>query len=132
MKTLVVDDDLPNRMLMHRFLSAYGPCLCVSSAAEAEAAFELAHRESAPFDCVFMDIMMPVKDGHQALASIREREKKLGITPGLEVKVVMISALDDTKNVSRSFFGGQAEAYMVKPVDLALLRATLREAKLIA
>jgi two-component system, chemotaxis family, chemotaxis protein CheY len=130
-KSLVVDDDPINRLILQRFLGVYGPCLCVGSAKDAEDAFDLGHREAQPFDCIFMDIMMPEKDGHQCLAALRERERELGIAPGGEARAVMISALDGMNKPGSSFFGGRVTTHVPKPVDLACLRAILAEAGLI-
>jgi two-component system chemotaxis response regulator CheY len=81
---------------------------------EAVEAFRLAHTENQPYDLVLMDIMMPEVDGIEALKRIREMEAKDGLEP--RVKVIMTTALDDPQTVMKSFYDGEASAYIVKPV----------------
>ena len=68
-------------------------------------------------DLVLMDIMMPVMDGNEALIKIREIELSLGIIGSDEVKVIMISALDDAKTVVKAYSKGGATSYIVKPIE---------------
>ncbi len=68
----------------------------------------MAWRKEQPYDLLCMDIMMPVMDGHEALLKIREMEKSLGIFGPEEVKVIMLSALDDAKTVMKAYYKGGA------------------------
>jgi two-component system chemotaxis response regulator CheY len=84
---------------------------------EAVEAFRMAWEESAPYAVVFMDIMMPKMDGHEALKRMRELERDMGIKPSNEAKVVMTSVLEDPKNVIEAYYGGSATSYLIKPID---------------
>ena len=55
-------------------------------------------------------------DGHEALKAIRQIESEHGINGLDRVKVIMTTALGDSKNVIGSFREG-CEAYIVKPVE---------------
>jgi len=59
---------------------------------------------------------MPNVDGQQALQEIREVEKEMGVKPEDAIKVIMISGLDDSKELHDAFFLGEAASYIVKPV----------------
>ncbi|SHO51890.1 response regulator, partial [Desulfopila aestuarii] len=84
---------------------------------EAVQAFRVALRKQQPYDLICMDIMMPIMDGHEALVEIREVEKSLGITGPEEVKVIMLSAIDDASTVMKAYYKGGATSYIVKPID---------------
>jgi two-component system, chemotaxis family, chemotaxis protein CheY len=121
MKTLVVEDDFTNRLLLQEFLTLYGECHIAVTGQEAIDAFILAKKNNNPYDLICMDIMLPGVDGHEALKQIREQEKNCNIYGSKEVKVLMISALNDPHNVMEAYYQGGANAYMVKPIDIAKL-----------
>lgn len=116
MKCLIVEDDFAARRLLQRYLSGYGDCDVAVDGNEAVEAFSQATDEKEPYDLICLDIMMPNMDGHEALKAIRQIESDHGIN-GLDgVKVIMTTALGDSKNVMESFREG-CEAYIVKPVE---------------
>ena len=53
---------------------------------------------------------MPEVDGHEAFTRIREMEREIGIEGPSEVKIIMISVLDDPKNVFRAYYKCGASA----------------------
>lgn len=58
-----------------------------------------------------------VMDGQQALQEIRRIEERHGIR-GLDmVKVIMVTAVDDSSNIMKAFRQGQCEAYLTKPLN---------------
>ncbi len=131
MKTLIVEDDFISRRILKDLLSPYGDCDIVVDGKEALQAFEMAWHDGARYDLICMDIMMPNLDGHQSLAEIRKVEKKLGVPAEREVRVIMVSALDDPKSVVRAFYDGGATAYLVKPIDKEKLLKEVRALGLI-
>lgn len=116
MKILVVEDDFGSRKLMQKLLTSFGDLDLVVNGEEALDAFKMALSEDDPYDLVFMDIMLPKMDGHEALQNIRELEKEKGISSADEVKVIMATALEDPKNVIKAFNKGGATSYLVKPI----------------
>ncbi|HZV60376.1 MAG TPA: response regulator [Candidatus Eremiobacteraceae bacterium] len=74
LQILLVEDNTVNQMLAVRLLEKRGHTVVVAENGK-EA---LAVLEKQSFDLVFMDVQMPVMDGLQATAAIREREKKTG------------------------------------------------------
>jgi two-component system, chemotaxis family, chemotaxis protein CheY len=117
MKILVVEDDFGSRRMMQKLLESYGSVDVVVDGEEAVEAFRLAWEDESPYDVVFMDIMMPKMDGHEALKRLRELEREMGVKPSGEVKVIMTSVLDDPKNVIEAYYGGAATSYLIKPID---------------
>jgi two-component system, chemotaxis family, chemotaxis protein CheY len=117
MKMLVVEDDFGSRRMMQKLLEPYGAVDVVVDGEEAVEAFKLAWEESAPYEIIFMDIMMPKMDGHEALKRLRELEREMGVKPSNEAKVIMTSVLEDPKNVIEAYYGGSATSYLIKPID---------------
>ena len=117
MRILVVEDDFGSRRMMQKLLEGYGDVDVVVDGEEAVEAFRMALEESSPYQFVFMDIMMPKMDGHEALKRLRELEREMGVKPADEAKVIMTSVLEDPKNVIEAYYGGSATSYLIKPID---------------
>ncbi len=130
MRTLIVDDDFTNRLLLQEILKGYGPAHIATNGKEAVEAIRAAQDAKEPYDLVCLDIMMPEMDGQEALKQIRAIEEKADIKMGQGVKVIMTTALDDSKNVMESF-KGYCDAYVVKPIDKAKLLEEIRKLELI-
>lgn len=132
MKTLIVEDDFLARSLLSTLLSEFGPCHVAVNGREALEALERGFDENEPYDLVCLDIMMPVMDGQEALIQLRHIEEQRGIR-GLDMtKVIMITAIDDSKNIMKAFRQGQCEAYLTKPLDRNKLISHIRELGLIS
>ena len=103
MKILIVEDDFASRKILQSLLTPYGSCDIAIDGEEAMYAFTLAHKENTLYDLVCLDIMMPKMDGHQVLKEIRkfEAQKEIGGSDG--VKVIMVTALNDPKNIMDAF-----------------------------
>lgn len=116
MKILLVDDNFVSRKLLNALLGELGECVPAASGEEAIELFTQGHESQNPFDLICLDVMMPGLDGHETLAKIRRWEEDNDIDSIQGVKVIMITAMDDKKNVFQAFKGG-CEAYIVKPVE---------------
>jgi len=131
MKTLIVDDDFTNRLLLQEILKGYGPSHIAVNGQEAVEAVRVAMDMGEPYDVICLDIMMPEMDGHEALKEIRAMEEAKGIISSKGTKIVMTTALGDLKNVSTAY-QGLCDAYLVKPIDKARLLEELRKLDLIS
>ena len=131
MRVLIVEDDFTSRKLLQKIVSPYGEADIAVNGQESIDAFEAALEENDPYDLVCMDIMMPEMDGQEALKKIRAIEKAKGIRNAEEVKVIMITALDDPKNVVEAYYKGGATSYVPKPIDRQLFLQLLRNLGLI-
>lgn len=129
---LIVEDDFMVRQVLRDILEPFGVCDVVVNGEEALQAFRIAWRNKKPYDLICMDIMMPIMDGQEALVAIREVEKTLGIFGAEEVKVIMVSALDDVRTVVKAYSKGGATSYIVKPIEKERLINELRDIGLIA
>ncbi len=114
-KFLIVDDDPACRRLLKTILSPYAECDLAFDGGEAIDAVRLALEDGQPYDLICLDIMMPGTDGHEALEAIRQLERRSGIAGSDGVKIIMTTALADSKHCIRSFREG-CESYVTKPV----------------
>ncbi len=128
MNILIVDDDLANCQLIKHLLTDYGKPDIVDNGDKAVKSFLEAHKNKTPYDVIFLDIMMPEKDGHQVLKEIREWEDKnleYGKGEG-EAKIVMVSALDSKDHILSSFKEG-CEYFLVKPISMSKVLNVMSE-----
>jgi len=116
MRFLIVDDDRLCRVLLEAILQRYGQCDMACDGDEAIEQVRKAMDSGRPYDLVCLDIMMPNRDGHQTLDAIREIEAERGILGSDGVKVIMATALADSKHCVRAFREG-CESYVTKPIN---------------
>lgn len=130
MKILIAEDDFASRKFMLRFLSKFGECDVTVDGMEAVDAFTMALDSGDGYDLVCLDIMMPELDGYQALKQIREYEKGKGISEEDGAKIIMTTALNEGRNVTKAFELG-CVAYAGKPIDQEKFENVLRKLNLI-
>ena len=130
MKILIAEDDFASRKFMLRFLQKFGECDITVDGLEAVDAFLIALEAGEGYDLVCLDIMMPVLDGYQALKAIRDIEKEKQIPEEKRTKIIMTTALNEGRNVSKAFELG-CVAYAGKPIDQEKFENVLRKINLI-
>lgn len=127
MRVLIVEDDFGSRRYMQALFRGQPTADVVVDGNEAVDAIQLAWVEKIPYDLVLMDIMMPNKDGHAALQDVRAFEASIGVHFDDRVRVIMTTALEDPRNVVNAYYNGQADAYLVKPIQKDKLYETIRQ-----
>ncbi|KAF4531061.1 hypothetical protein B566_EDAN019075 [Ephemera danica] len=104
---LVADDDPINARFMTLLLGKLGHTVTVAE--NGEIAFT--HCQQSTFDCIFMDVLMPVMDGLEALHAIRKVEKASGKhTPIIALTASALKG-DKERLLAEGF-----DAYLSKPV----------------
>ena len=121
MRFLVVDDDFETRHLMQKLLRPFGDVDVATDGEEGVEAFLRALKADEPYALVTMDILMPNIDGQQALREIRQIEKEHDIARENQVRVIMVSGLDNSEELHDAFFLGEATSYIVKPINHTVL-----------
>jgi sigma-B regulation protein RsbU (phosphoserine phosphatase) len=116
-RVLVVDDNEMNRDLLVRRLRRDGH----EVTAVGDGAAALQRLAAEPFDVVLLDVVMPGLDGFAVLERIQADETLR------QVRVIMVSAIDDVGSVARGIEMG-AEDYLTKPINSVLLAARLTAA----
>lgn len=117
---LVADDHPANRLVLREVLEPLG--FQVKAAEDGQVALDTWLRE-AP-DIVFMDLQMPVMDGLQAIARIREQEAALQRP---RTPIVMVTAHVSEHHRLQAFRAG-ADAYLAKPITMAGLQRSIETA----
>jgi two-component system chemotaxis response regulator CheY len=130
MKMLIAEDDFTCRLILLKLLKSYGTIDIALNGKEAVEATRIALENDAPYDLICLDILMPEMDGQHALKVIRNLEEAKGIFSSNAAKIMMITALDDLKNVSVAYHS-LCDAYLTKPIYKAKLLEELRKLQLI-
>ncbi|MCJ8346430.1 response regulator [bacterium] len=130
MKVLIVEDEFINRRLMGKMFEEIAFCEFAIDGNEAIEMVKLSIEGNQSYDLVCMDIMMPEKDGVQALEEIRQFEMSYGINPEDNVKIIMTTAKSDAQTIFSTFRMG-CESYIVKPVTKDKLAKEMRKLDLI-
>lgn len=125
MKCLIVDDDVICRKALYERLKEVAECEEAVDGCEAVAKFRDAIRKQAPFDVVFLDLIMPGLDGHETAREIRRIEEEAANAE--EVKIVVLTVLNSVNDAMKAFYLGRCFSYMVKPASEDQLISTFKE-----
>jgi two-component system sensor histidine kinase/response regulator len=115
---LVVDDNPTNRLVVSTMLRKLGFATTLTE--NGEQAADAALHEPRPA-LVFMDIQMPVLDGLDATARIRQNEKSRGLSR-LPVIALTADVFDQTRQRCKE---ADMDDFLTKPVDLNELQSLL-------
>lgn len=113
MRILVVEDELDLNHIICNKLTKEG--YNVDACFDGQAALD--YLETASYDGVIMDIMIPKKDGMSVLKTIRAE--------GIQVPVLFLTAKSETRDIVRGLDAGASD-YMTKPFEFSELLARLR------
>lgn len=113
MRILVVEDELDLNHIICNKLTKEG--YNVDACFDGQAALD--YLETASYDGVIMDIMIPKKDGMSVLKTIRAE--------GIQVPVLFLTAKFETQDIVRGLDAGASD-YMTKPFEFSELLARLR------
>lgn len=100
---LIIEDEPDIREAMAEAIADAG--FNVSTAANGSEGLQVATQEQP--DLILLDIVMPVMDGHETLRRLRQDPW------GKNAKVVMLTSMDDVKNVA-SAHEGTITDYLIK------------------
>ncbi len=128
MKTLIVDDDISNRVIIKSILKHYGECILAKNGKEAVDLFEQA---PTSFDLILLDIVMPIMNGQDALVKIRMIERRFSVPVLNEAFIIMVSSMDDPLHLILTKRYGRCNSYIVKPLNPKNLLNMLKENGLI-
>jgi DNA-binding response OmpR family regulator len=116
MKTLVIDDEAPIRLLCRVNLEAEG--VEVLEAADGATGLEIAKREKP--DAILLDVMMPVLDGWNVAERLLSAEETRAIP------IIFLTARADLRDRVRGMDAGGLD-YVTKPFNPVELASLVRE-----
>ncbi len=116
-KSILVADDLRDiRFIAQHFLKKAGAAVdAAEDGAEAVKKIETSLHAGDPYDLVLMDVQMPVMDGPEAVASLRQS--------GIDTPIIALTA-DAMKGTREQLLSEGFTDYMTKPIDAKLLLRT--------
>ena len=126
MKVLIAEDDCLWRDLLQSFLEPAADVQTVDDGRKAIEIISESFRQSDPFTIVFLDIQMPERSGHEVLEAIRRLEQEQSLAEKVPCKVIMMTALSDSDNVTESFLG-RCDGFLVKPISHKAVNNILRQ-----
>jgi len=118
-KILLVDDHAPTRLMLSRVLTESQQKYHIIQASNGEEGCAKAISEQP--DLMLLDVCMPVLDGYETLAKLRENPETKAL------KVMMLTALDLPFQKKLAFDFG-ADGFLVKPVRMDELRSSVKNA----
>ncbi|MDR2893128.1 MAG: response regulator [Deltaproteobacteria bacterium] len=117
MRVLSVEDNEVNQEIMYALLDEFGvKCVAASNGQEALDIYA----EDQDFDIIFMDVQMPVMDGHTATRHLRLS----GMPGSASIPVVALTAHAMRGDMEKSLEAGMND-YLTKPIDMRLLKRCL-------
>jgi two-component system, chemotaxis family, chemotaxis protein CheY len=114
-RCLIVDDEIICRKAVGLLMNEVAECDEAVNGNEALAKFGQALKDCAPYDVVFVDILMPGIDGHETAKQLRKIEADL--SSSTKVKIIMLTILDSVNDAMSAFCCADSVAYMVKPAS---------------
>ena len=116
---LLVEDDPPNQFAASRLLTLYGYRVDVAS--NGREALDLL--EENDYALVLMDCMMPVMDGYEATAAIRDQASNV---KNHAIPVIALTANTMREDREKCLAAGMDD-YLAKPVEIAVMLAMLEK-----
>lgn len=114
MKILIVDDSQMNRYILKKFINSYNKDIIIDEASNGNQAVNNAKQE---YSLIFMDIIMPYKDGIQASKEILE------INP--QQKIIILSGMADTETNKKIKSLG-IMSFLIKPIAKESVHSLLK------
>ncbi len=116
LRFLLVEDSPVNRLLATRLIERRNHTVIVAE--NGKEALDCIAKE--PFDCVLMDVQMPVMDGFEATAAIRSQERN----SGGHLAIIAMTAHAMAGDLERCLACGM-DGYISKPINARELFATV-------
>jgi len=110
MRILIVDDDLINRKFLKAMLTGYGEITMAEDGEAAIALFRDGIEHNAPFNIIFLDIMMPKMDGYETCRQLKADESTR------DIPVVFLTAKAQEKEIDEGLKLGSMD-YLKKPFE---------------
>ena len=122
-KTLIIDDNGTNRLILSEMLSRWGAVVTEAEGGQQGVAELLrAKQAAAPYSLVLLDRRMPGVDGFQVAETIHQQPTMAGTT------ILMLTSENRAGDIARGRALGVA-AYLVKPVKQTELLEAIQEVR---
>ncbi len=118
LRVLLAEDEAINRLAVSQFLRKIGH----QPTAVANGQEVLDALAAKPYDCVFMDIQMPIMNGLETTKALRS-----GAVPGAEDIPIIALTAHAMKGDREQFLAAGMDGYLSKPVEMTDLKRLLND-----
>ena len=125
MKMLVVDDMEVNRMILQHYLEPVADIDFAVNGIQAVQKFNRALEQSAFYDVIFLDLIMPEMDGTRTVVAMRKIEENKKIPQDKKAKILIVTSNPSRENVMKTY--KFCQGYLLKPVTAPRLYQKLEE-----
>lgn len=110
-KVLIIDDSEADQFLASSTIKKFDPNIEIFTAYDGEEALELLDQMSEQPDAIFLDINMPVMDGHEFLKAYSQKNTHAAV-------VIMLTSSDQTKDTESASAYDFVKKYLTKPLTV--------------
>ena len=129
MNILLVEDVEISRMVTENILRQFSEVTFIDNAKNGFEAIKKTldlYKKGRKYDVIFMDIIMPITSGYQALESIRKYEKDNYIEENNRSKIVILSSLNTKEEIENGLRMG-ADKDFIKPINYEDIKSLFKE-----
>lgn len=129
MNILLVEDVEISRIVAENILRQFSEVTFIDNAKNGYEAIKKAldsYKKGKKYDIIFMDIIMPITSGYQALESIRKYEKDNYIEENNRSKIVILSSLNTKEEIENGLRMG-ADKVFIKPINYEDIKSLFKE-----
>lgn len=129
MRILLVEDVEISRMVTENILRQFSEVTFIDNAKNGYEAIKKAldsYKKGKKYDIIFMDIIMPITSGYQALESIRKYERDNHIEENNRSKIVILSSLNTKEEIENGLRMG-ADKVFIKPINYEDIKSLFKE-----
>lgn len=129
MNILLVEDVEISRIVAENILRQFSEVTFIDNAKNGSEAIKKtldSYKKGKKYDIIFMDIIMPITSGYQALESIRKYEKDNYIEENNRSKIVILSSLNTKEEIENGLRMG-ADKVFIKPISYEDIKSLFKE-----
>lgn len=129
MNILLVEDVEISRIVAENILRQFSEVTFIDNAKNGFEAIKKTldlYKKGRKYDIIFMDIIMPITSGYQALENIRKYEKNNYIEENNRSKIVILSSLNTKEEIENGLRMG-ADKVFIKPINYEDIKSLFKE-----
>ena len=121
-KILIAEDNPINHLFLSKLLKKFG-FYNIDIAENGNQALQFIENNPSGYDAIFMDCMMPEKDGYQTTREIRKKEQSQGFEHALIIAMTANAMFGDRE----ACFNAGMDEYLSKPLEPEQLKEILQQ-----
>lgn len=126
LKILIIEDEEISANLLKVYSEKFGFSHLAGTFQKGIELFEEALEQKDPYNLIFLDMLLPDGDGHDALNRIRRIEDAYEIDCFDRTRVIICSVVEDLDSVMATF-REQADGYLIKPAKKEMIEQRIKK-----